>query len=129
MSQSPSEKRQRVRLSLNKPVDLRRINLVELEHATLGDLTPEGVFIATPQKLTPGTEVELDLSFPNAHQGRAGGPPATVTLRGVVAWCGDKVMEGERRRLHGIGVKLTEMNAETFQMVVALYERLQSNVN
>jgi hypothetical protein len=63
------EKRQRVRLSLNMPVDLRRINLVDLEHATLGDITPEGVFIATAQKISPGTEIELALSFPR-HRGQ-----------------------------------------------------------
>lgn len=128
MSPTGKEKRSKARLALDMPVDLKRLDVFEV--ASIGDLSPQGVFIATQQQYPPGTEIELQLTFPPANTGSATpGADATVTIKGEVVWAGDKLLEEERRKIRGIGVRFKDMDAETLEQVLTLYERLNKQHN
>lgn len=123
---SANDKRHTPRIALNMPVDLKRLDIFEMaESASIGDLTPEGVFIATKKGFNPGTEIEISLTFPGDESSSKN---ATVTLKGEVVWSGAKLIEEERRKIDGIGVRFKEMDAETIEQVLSLYERLNTKM-
>jgi Tfp pilus assembly protein PilZ len=131
MTKSLKEKRHTNRLTLNMPVDLKRLELFEMsEAASLEDISPEGVFIATKQTFKNGAEIELSLTFPNENPDTADFQKnVTVNLKAEVVWCGAKLLEDERRKIDGIGVRFKQMDAETLEQVLSLYERLSSHVS
>jgi len=140
------EKRGTARIALNMPVDLKRLDFftsennnpdgsqkIELydEVATAEDLSPDGIFIATKHQTNypEGSDIEVVLTFPSREVDGAKTNHATVTIKGEVMWSGYKVVEEERRRVSGIGVRFKGMDSETLEQVFALYERLHSKLH
>ncbi len=127
MAAKSQEKRGLRRLELNMPVDLKRLDL--LDQAIIGDITPHGVFIATDKSIAPGTELEIELKFPaNGASGNTLSKPTAVTVMGEVVWNGPKQSAPGSPPTQGIGVRFTNMNAETFEIIQALYERLDAKL-
>jgi len=137
MSITLKEKRGKTRISLNMPVDLKRLDFfthetdeTEEEGAVAEDISPNGVFIATKYQdhYPEGSDIEVVLTFPAAQVDGVNTNHATVTIKGEVVWAGHKVLEEERRRVGGIGVRFKGMDSETLEQVFALYERLHAKL-
>lgn len=70
------------------------------------DLSDGGVFVATYQRLEPGSPVALDLELPTG---------ATVSCRGRVAW----VRDGSDLHRPGLGVAFEELSSAARDAIVA----------
>ena len=104
------------------PVDLGKLDLIK--HGSIGDLSPEGVFIATEDSFEKGDRLEIHLKFP-----RPGEQTAEVSIKGKVMWTGQKIMEDTREIVSGIGVRFIDLDSETLEQVMSLYERIGTQLS
>ena len=68
-----------------------------LTFSTTQNLSGGGMFITTPDPITPGTELELSLKMPDGDM---------VSVKGIVRWIRDESKDGD---LAGMGIEFLDI--------------------
>ena len=94
-------KHERVQKKIKSQVEGSEI----LTYSSSQDVSNSGIFITTPDPITPGTELDLSLKLPDGE---------TVQVRGIVRWTKDEDSTGSRA---GMGIEFTNIDAATQEKI------------
>jgi uncharacterized protein (TIGR02266 family) len=79
-----------------------------MTYSTARNVSDGGMFVSTPEPISPGTELNLSLTLPDG---------GIIVLKGLVRWTKEESDDGSPA---GMGVQFTSLNPEAEKMLKSL---------